>query len=75
MDPQSVEMFGKDPECEKFFQNQKDLWTNTERLSDVLKRVDEFDAVYYVGGHGRKCNGRCASYCDTSGIACSLMFK
>ena len=36
-----------------FFKEQKALWTNTQKLSDILPRASEFDAIFYVGGHGR----------------------
>ncbi|CEN60655.1 hypothetical protein ASPCAL03090 [Aspergillus calidoustus] len=49
---QSVELFSSDPVSSKFFAEQKSLWEDTVKLSDVLDRVDEFDAIYYPGGHG-----------------------
>ncbi|KAI2786336.1 hypothetical protein POX_g08720 [Penicillium oxalicum] len=52
LDPSSVEMFKSDETSTKFLAEQKALWTNTEKLSDVLARADEFDALFYVGGHG-----------------------
>lgn len=30
------------------------LWENTEKLSSFLDKVDQFDAIFYVGGHGRE---------------------
>lgn len=38
---------------QKFLKEQESLWTNTVKLSDVVSRVSEFDAIFYVGGHGR----------------------
>ncbi|OOQ81751.1 ThiJ/PfpI family protein [Penicillium brasilianum] len=52
LDPASVEMFKSDATSTKFLSEQKALWTNTHKLSDVLARADEFDALFYVGGHG-----------------------
>ncbi|KAJ5153341.1 uncharacterized protein N7482_009819 [Penicillium canariense] len=52
LDPASVEMFKSDPTSATFLEEQKALWTNTHKLSDVLARADEFDALFYVGGHG-----------------------
>ncbi|KAJ5475528.1 hypothetical protein N7539_007815 [Penicillium diatomitis] len=52
LDPSSVEMFKSDETSTKFLAEQKALWTKTEKLSDVLARADEFDAIFYVGGHG-----------------------
>jgi hypothetical protein len=54
LDPQSIDMYGEDPYCKKFLKEHQSLWYETEKLSDVLKRIDEFEGVYYVGGHGRK---------------------
>ena len=36
-----------------FLNSQKALWTNTEKLADMIPRAGEFDAIFYVGGHGR----------------------
>jgi putative intracellular protease/amidase len=52
LDPSSVKMFENDPVASKFLNEQKSLWTNTVKLSDVLPKVSEFDAIFYVGGHG-----------------------
>ncbi|KAF7172135.1 hypothetical protein CNMCM5623_004389 [Aspergillus felis] len=52
LDPASVKMFENDPVASKFLKEQKSLWTNTVKLSDVLPKVSEFDAIFYVGGHG-----------------------
>lgn len=46
-------MFEKDPVSVKFLKEQEALWKNTEKLTDVLPRASEFDAIFYVGGHGR----------------------
>lgn len=54
LDPSSVEMFKNDPVSADFLQNGQELWKNTVKLADVLPRVSEFDALFYVGGHGRK---------------------
>jgi putative intracellular protease/amidase len=53
LDPSSVKMFENDPVASKFLNEQKSLWTNTVKLSDVLPKVSESDAIFYVGGHGR----------------------
>jgi len=52
LDPSSVEMF-KDETSVNFLNTQKALWTKTEKLADILPRAGEFDAIFYVGGHGR----------------------
>lgn len=53
LDPNSVKMFESDPISKKFLATQEALWANTHRVSDMVARVDEFDAIFYVGGHGR----------------------
>lgn len=54
LDPGSVKMFEGDPVSTKFLKEQESLWKKTEKLSDFKDRVNEFDAIFYVGGHGRK---------------------
>jgi hypothetical protein len=43
----------KDEISVNFLNTQKALWANTEKLADIIPRVGEFDAIFYVGGHGR----------------------
>ncbi|KAJ5336573.1 ThiJ/PfpI [Penicillium brevicompactum] len=52
LDPSSVKMFEADPTSQTFLKEQKALWTNTHKLSDIVPRAAEFDAIFYVGGHG-----------------------
>ncbi|KAJ5520139.1 hypothetical protein N7463_000592 [Penicillium fimorum] len=52
LDPGSIKMFEGDEISQKFLKEQKALWTNTNKLADMLPRADEFDAIFYVGGHG-----------------------
>lgn len=52
VDQSSVEAFKGDPIASNFFKDQKALWQNTQKLSD--QKVEDFDAIFYVGGHGRK---------------------
>ncbi|KAK4903112.1 hypothetical protein LTR27_000040 [Elasticomyces elasticus] len=51
LDESSVQMF-TDDESTKFLKEQEALWKNTEKLSSFLGKSDQFDAVFYVGGHG-----------------------
>lgn len=53
LDPSSVEGFKNDPVCAEYLQKNQHLWADTVKLADVLPRVDEFAALFYVGGHGR----------------------
>ena len=55
LDPSSVEMFKEDEECQRFLKEKETLWKNTQKLSTFIGRADDFDAILYVGGHGRKC--------------------
>ncbi|KXS98768.1 hypothetical protein AC578_9048 [Pseudocercospora eumusae] len=52
LDPGSVEMFKEDAESTKFLKEKESLWKNTEKLSKYIGKADEFDAIFYVGGHG-----------------------
>ena len=52
LDPASVEMFKEDAEAVKFLKEKEALWKNTEKLDKYLGKAKEFDAVFYVGGHG-----------------------
>ncbi|KAF3400139.1 Glyoxalase 3 [Penicillium rolfsii] len=52
LDPGSVKMFESDASSMKFLREQEALWKNTHKLSDFLQRIHEFDALFYVGGHG-----------------------
>ena len=53
LDPSSVKMFESDPVSKAFLDNHEKLWTNTHKLADMVPRAGEFDAIFYVGGHGR----------------------
>jgi hypothetical protein len=46
-------MFESDAVSQTFLKEQRALWENTHKLEDILPRVGEFDAIFYVGGHGR----------------------
>lgn len=53
LDPGSVKQFENDISVH-FLNTQQALWKNTLRLADIVPRAGEFDAIFYVGGHGRK---------------------
>lgn len=46
-------MFKEDATAVDFLKNQQSLWKNTVRLAEIVPRAKEFDAIFYVGGHGR----------------------
>jgi putative intracellular protease/amidase len=54
LDPSSVEAFKNDAVSAEFLKNQESLWKNTVRLAEIVPRAGEFDAIFYVGGHGRE---------------------
>lgn len=54
LDAASVKAFENDPISVQFLKENKPLWTQTQKLADLLPKVAEFDAIFYVGGHGRK---------------------
>lgn len=54
LDPSSVEATKEDAESVKFLKEKEALWTNTQKLSDFVGKADSFDAIFYVGGHGRE---------------------
>lgn len=53
LDANSVEYFKDDPESVSFLQDKTHLWNNTEKLSDLVGSAEKYDAVFFVGGHGR----------------------
>ncbi|KAJ9636906.1 uncharacterized protein PV06_08260 [Exophiala oligosperma] len=52
VDPNSVGMFAGDQIAQDFLANQSTLWENTVKLSSFLGHAKDFDAIYFVGGHG-----------------------
>jgi putative intracellular protease/amidase len=59
LDPSSVEASKEDQVSVDFLKNKEGLWKNTEKLSGFLGRAKEFEAIFFVGGHGRKTNRIC----------------
>ena len=53
LDPSSVEMFKSDEQSQKFLKEKEQSWTTTAKLSDFVGKAKDFDAIFYVGGHGR----------------------
>jgi len=52
LDPSSVEAFKDDKASQEFLKSKSDLWKNTEKLSDFKGKASEYDAIFFVGGHG-----------------------
>ncbi|QSZ37465.1 hypothetical protein DSL72_008563 [Monilinia vaccinii-corymbosi] len=51
LDPASIEA-AQDDVSVSFLKNRESLWKNTAPLSEFVGRAEEFDALFYVGGHG-----------------------
>lgn len=52
LDPSSIDK--SDKVSANFLDTNETLWKNTEKLSSFVGRAKEFDAIFYVGGHGRE---------------------
>ena len=53
LDPSSVEAFKSDASSTKFLNTKEALWKNTHKLSDFLGHANDYEAIFFVGGHGR----------------------
>jgi hypothetical protein len=53
LDPSSVEAFKGDASATKFLNTKEALWKNTHKLSDFLGHANDYEAIFFVGGHGR----------------------
>lgn len=51
LDPSSVEA-AKDDVSVNFLKNDEQVWKNTQKLDTFLGKAKDFDAIFYVGGHG-----------------------
>jgi putative intracellular protease/amidase len=54
VDQGSVDNWLKDDICKEFWETKSSLWKNTEKLSSFLGKTNNFAAIFYIGGHGRK---------------------
>ena len=54
VDPYSVESTKDDELSQRFYSEQKYLFEKTLPISSFIGKSGEFDAIFYVGGHGRK---------------------
>ncbi|CAN8102343.1 unnamed protein product [Discula destructiva] len=54
LDPASVEMFKGDASSQAFLKEHKDIWETTRPLAEFPPATasDEYDAIFYPGGHG-----------------------
>lgn len=51
LDPASIEA-AKDDVSVNFLKNNEDVWKTTKKLSDFTGKAKDFEAIFYVGGHG-----------------------
>jgi putative intracellular protease/amidase len=52
LDPYSVEATKEDPICVKFLKSHESLWKNTVKLDMILGHAGDYEAIFFVGGHG-----------------------
>ncbi|KAI5776654.1 class I glutamine amidotransferase-like protein [Geopyxis carbonaria] len=52
LDPASVEGFKADAVSMDFLKQNEATWKETEKLSNFIGKVADFDAIFFVGGHG-----------------------
>ncbi|CAG8958306.1 hypothetical protein HYFRA_00000661 [Hymenoscyphus fraxineus] len=52
LDPASVDASKDDPISVNFLKERESLWKQTNKLSSFLGRAGDFDAIFFVGGHG-----------------------
>lgn len=62
LDPMSIDFAKDDSEAQRFLSENANLWQNTVKLEDLEGRVNEFDAIFFIGGHGRKFSSRLLRY-------------
>ncbi|KAH8767845.1 putative chaperone protein HSP31 [Hyaloscypha finlandica] len=52
LDPSSVEAFKSDASATKFLNTKEALWKNTHKLSEFIGHANDYEAIFFVGGHG-----------------------
>ena len=52
LDPSSVEAFKEDKISTSFLAKEEALWKKTEKLDTFLGHAGEYEAIFFVGGHG-----------------------
>ena len=55
LDPMSKDVSKDDVVTQNFLKRDESTWKITEKLDNFLGRANEFAAIFYVGGWGRKC--------------------
>ena len=54
LDPSSIDASKDDAASVSFLKSKETLWKNTEKIEKFLGRAQEYDALFFCGGHGRK---------------------
>ena len=54
VDPYSIESTKDDELSQRFYTEMKGLFEKTLPISSFIGKSGEFDAIFYVGGHGRE---------------------
>jgi putative intracellular protease/amidase len=52
LDPSSVEAFKADKISTSFLTHHSDIYKNTHKLSEFLGKAGDYEAIFFVGGHG-----------------------
>jgi putative intracellular protease/amidase len=52
LDPSSVDASKDDEIAQSFLKNDEQVWKDTRKLEDFIGKANEFDAIFFVGGHG-----------------------
>jgi len=52
LDPSSIEASKEDTISVKFLKEKESLWKNTQKLESFLGHAGEYEAIFFVGGHG-----------------------
>jgi putative intracellular protease/amidase len=52
LDPASIDAAKDDDVSVQFLNNDQAVWKTTSKLSDYIGKARDFDAIFYVGGHG-----------------------
>jgi putative intracellular protease/amidase len=75
LDQASVEAFKEDKISQDFLKTEEKVYKDTQVLSAFVGHASEFDAIFFVGGHGREskerkrgCEQRLTKTCRNSDV-------
>ncbi|CAG9988744.1 unnamed protein product [Clonostachys byssicola] len=52
LDPASIEFSKSDDGAQNFYKTKSEVWEKTRPIKEFLGKADEYDALFYPGGHG-----------------------